>query len=84
MSNLEDRKRSVQEEEFLAMGARETQRFELQKKRRNGQGEFLGDMIGGVGSFAGSKTGSLLVTGARVFCIVTVGLWFAYMLGTVT
>lgn len=73
MSNVEDRKQAMREQEYAEKAARTVQQIELQKTRRAGQGEYLGDMIGGFGTFAGGW-GKYLVAASQLTIILCIGI----------
>lgn len=84
MSNLEAKQQSLQEQQYHEAAAKAVAKMELRERRRNGQGELLGDMIGSVGAATGTGIGRYLVVGCQLFMVVTIGLWFAYLLWQAT
>ena len=83
MSNLEDRKQALREQAYPEPAAKAIRQLELKAERRIGQGEFLGDMIGGFGAFAGGRTGRIVVAASQLTIILCVGAMLIMVLAPV-
>ncbi|MFK7942541.1 MAG: hypothetical protein AB8B85_06475 [Paracoccaceae bacterium] len=79
MSNVGDREQALQEQKYLEASAKTIKQLELRKAYQSGQGEFLGDMIGGFGALTGGK-GRLLVGASQLTIICGVGIMFILVL----
>ena len=74
MSSYEDRAREIKTAREEAQAIKRLESSEqLKAHYRQGQGEFIGDMAGGFGSFVGSRPIQLLVAGIKTTMLIGAG-----------
>ena len=82
MSNLVDRAQALREQQYHAQSDRVAGQMALHRQRRSGQGEFLGDMIGGFGQAVSQRVMGHVMRVLPAFNTVMVGGWLVYLLAT--